>query len=105
MTYPAPMTSPPLTFWQARVLLLLTLEPQSVEQVTNRIADRGAVLNTGRVRQLLDELLAVGLLTPTPRKGHAGARYALGAGPAIDAALDQTYEVVKGQPASAPRKP
>ncbi|KQR18880.1 hypothetical protein [Deinococcus sp. Leaf326] len=97
--------SSPLTFWQVRILLLLTLEPQSVEEVSNRMAERGAVLDTSRVRQLLDELLAAGLLTQTPRKGHAGARYALGAGPAIDAALDQAYEVVKGQPASGPRKP
>lgn len=95
------MTQPPTppTFWQARVLLLLTLEPQSVEEVSNRMADRGAVLNTSRVRQLLDELLVLGLVTQIPRKGHAGTRYGLGSGPVVDAALDQAYEIING-PAS-----
>ncbi|KQR02005.1 hypothetical protein [Deinococcus sp. Leaf326] len=93
------MTQPPtpLTFWQARVLLLLTLEPQSVDEVSSRMAERGAVLNNSRVRQLLDELLAAGLVTQVPRKGHAGTRYGLGVVPAVDTALDQAYEIVASQ--------
>ena len=73
------------------------LEPQSVEEVSNRMADRGAVLNTGRVRRLLDELLAAGLMTQIPHKGHAGTRYRLGSGPAVDEALDQDHEIVTTQ--------
>ncbi|WP_082506007.1 hypothetical protein [Deinococcus sp. Leaf326] len=99
------MTTRPLTLWQSRVLLLLTLEPQLVEEITNRMADRGAVLNTSRMRQLLEELTAAGLVTQTPRQGNAGTRYGLGAGPAIDAALDQAYEVTEGRSASLPRQP
>jgi hypothetical protein len=93
------MTQPPTppTFWQARILLLLTLEPQSVDEVSSRMAERGAVLNNSRVRQLLDELLALGLVIQTPRKGHAGARYGLGSGPEVERALDQAYEIVASQ--------
>jgi DNA-binding IclR family transcriptional regulator len=98
------MTTRPITLWQSRVLLLLTLEPQAVEEITNRMADRGAVLNTSRVRQLLEELTTLRLVTQTPRQGNAGARYGLGAGPAVDAALDQAYELINGRPASSPRQ-
>lgn len=90
------MTARPLTFWQARVLLLLTLEPQSVKQVADRIAGRGAVLDEGRVQQLLGELTALGLLEHQPQKGRTGSRYWLGSGPVVEAALDQAYEVVTG---------
>ena len=47
------------------------------------------------VRQMLDELLAAGLVTQIPRKGRAGTRYGLG--PAIDTTLDQAYEIVTTQ--------
>lgn len=94
--YLMPMTQPPtpLTFWQARILLLLTLEPQSVEEVSNQMAERGAVLNASRVRQLLDELLAARWVAQTLHQGHAGARYRLASGLAVNTALNQAYEIV-----------
>lgn len=95
------MTAVPLTFWQARVLLLVTLEPQTVEEVTNRIAARGAILDPARVRQLLEELRELGLLDHQPQTGRVGNRYWLGTGPLIERALDDAYAVVKGGP---PRK-
>ena len=104
MTYPAPMISPPLTFWQARVLLLLTLESQSVNDVADRIAVQGTLLDLSRVQQLLHELSALGLLEHTPRKGHAGARYSLGSGPTVEEALDQAYEVVTSNQLNTPRQ-
>lgn len=95
------MTAVPLTFWQARVLLLVTLDPQSVEEVTNRIAARGAVLDPARVRQLLDELKALGLLEHTSKTGRTGGRYWLSADPLVEQALDDAYAVVKS---GSPRK-
>lgn len=92
------MTPLPLTFWQARILLLMTLEPQSVEEVTNRIAERGAVLDPARVRQLLDELKDLGLLEYTLKMGRTGSRYWLGTDPGVEQALDDAYAVVKGGP-------
>ncbi|KQR00511.1 hypothetical protein [Deinococcus sp. Leaf326] len=92
------MTAPPLTFWQARALLLLTLEPQSVNDVADRIAVRGAVLDLSRVQQVLNELTALGLLGHTLKKGREGGRYWLGSGAAVEDALDQAYEVVKRGP-------
>ena len=91
------MTALALTFWQARILLLLTLESQSVNEVADRIAVQGALLDLSRVQQLLKELSALGLLEHTPKKGHAGGRYALGSGPAVDEALDQAHEIVTAQ--------
>lgn len=98
------MTATPLTFWQARVLLLLTLDSQSVNDVADRIALRGTMLDPSRVQQLLNELTALGLLEHTPKKGHAGGRYWLGSGPVVEDALDQAHEVVTGNRLYQPRQ-
>lgn len=98
------MTVRPLTFWQARVLLLMTLEPQSVKDVADRIAVRGAVLDLSRVQQLLGELAALGLLGHKAQQGRTGGRYWLGSGPAIEDALDQAYGVVTGNRLYTPRQ-
>lgn len=98
------MTAGPLTFWQARVLLLMTLDSQSVNDVAVRIALRGAMLDLSRVQQLLNELTGLGLLEHTPKKGHAGGRYWLGSGSAVEDALDQAYVVVTGNRLYQPRQ-
>ncbi|KQR24854.1 hypothetical protein ASF71_19290 [Deinococcus sp. Leaf326] len=90
------MTAPPLTFWQARVLLLMTLETQSVNDVAVRIALRGAMLDLSRVQELLRELTALGLLEYTPKRGHAAGRYQLGSGSVVEDALDQADVIVRG---------
>ena len=93
MTYLASMT---LTFWQARLLLLMTLEPQSVKAVADRIALRGAMLDLSRVQQLVSELTVLGLLEYRAQQERTGGRYWLSSGPAVEDALDQAYEVVIG---------
>lgn len=90
------MTTSALTFWQARVLLLLTLEPQSVKAVADRIAVRGDMLDLSRIQQLLSELAALDLLEHRAQQGRTGGRYWLSSGPAVEDALDQAYVTVTG---------
>lgn len=92
------MTAPPLTFWQARALLLLTLESQSMNDMADRIAVRGAVLDLLHARQILNELTTLGLLEHTLKRGREGGCYWLRSGAAVEDALDQAYEVVKRGP-------
>ncbi|WP_235514446.1 hypothetical protein [Deinococcus sp. Leaf326] len=72
------------------------MESKSLNDVAVRIALRGAMLDLSRVQQLLGELTALGLLEHTPKRGHAGGRYWLGSGAAVEDALDHAYAVVKG---------
>ena len=94
----------PLTFWQARVILLVTLAPQSVRDITDRVAGKGTVLDPARIRQLLYELKDMGLLEHAPQLGRAGSRYWLGSEPAVEKALDEAYLIVKGSSSRQSRR-
>lgn len=95
-----------ITAHQARVLLLVSLEGESVTEVADRLAERGHVQTSARVRQLLDELTSVGVLQREGGKGRMGSRYRLGGGMAVEVALDRAYGLAEearapGQPKTA----
>lgn len=101
MTFSGTTDPVPLGIWQARVLLVMTLEPQTVKDITDRLATRGALLDPSRVRFVLEELKDLGLLDHAPQVGRAGSQYWLGSGPRVERALDDAYVVVRS---SSPRK-
>lgn len=85
-----------ITAHQARVLLLVSLEGESVTEVADRLAERGHLQTSARVRQLLDELTSVGVLRREGGKGRMGARYRLGGGMVVEVALDRAYALAQG---------
>lgn len=80
---------------QASALLSLSLEPQSLNAVADRLTLRGYVTELHRTRQLLQELVELGLADCTRAPRRMGAHYWLASGPAVDTALDQAYALVQ----------
>ncbi|AFD27435.1 hypothetical protein DGo_PB0166 (plasmid) [Deinococcus gobiensis I-0] len=91
------MTPLPLTFWQARILLLMTQEPQSLNDVTHQLATHGKVLRLSRLEIIIEELRARELLGHLPQRDALESRYWLRSGPAAEEALHEAYGVVKNR--------
>lgn len=88
------MTAHTLTLPQAHVLLTLSLEPQSVNDLLTRLAKRGHQMEPSSVRFLLKSLVTLGLAVLDRRHQGAKLHYRLAHGVAVEAALEQAYELV-----------
>lgn len=82
-----------LTPLQARVLLLLSLEPQSVAEIATRLSNKNHDLELSGVRLLLNSLTMLDLAVRS--RGKTGKwRYRLAPGRAVEAALEQAYTII-----------
>lgn len=96
---------PTLTLQQARVLLLVSLEGETVADIADCLEERGHEVNTGALRRALKALAAAGLLEVSERasggRGRASTVYRLATGAAVEEALDLAYQMTSGPSAGA----
>lgn len=83
-----------LTPLQARVLLVLSLEPQSVAQVAHRLSKQGHMVELSGVRFLLNSLTRAELAVLDQDHSHVKFHYRLASGTAVERALDRAYEMM-----------
>lgn len=88
------MTSSTLAPMQAHVLLLLSLEPQSVTEVTVRLVQRNHVLELSSIQFLLNSLVNLGVAVMDRDQNGMRRHYRLAQGVVVEEVLEQAYQLV-----------
>ena len=99
------MTATPLTFWHARILLLMTPEPQSITDVATQLATQGKTLRISRLDAIFEDLKNRELLGYSPQRGSVESQYWLKSGVLVEDALHEAYTIVTARQGSAHREP